>query len=184
MGLLANLKFMEVKYDNPANGRPYVKFYLVSIAGFSGSDDRTWNGVSELLSPIRTMLSTREQPGFDAIFRDWNNSLSCESKGCQDNVGYWFLLDQNDFDLPLGWQLAATSRSVMEIQTGDPRSYYRQFTPDFTINKLKRESEHSVRRPTIPLVRSFDYCIRCRAMSVSARASAAVLSKPENTMMQ
>jgi Flp pilus assembly protein TadD len=135
LNLLNDLKYMEVKDESPATKRPFVKFFIVSIAGFRSSEDQSWSGVSELMSPIRAMLSTREQRGFDGIFRGWNDAYHCFGKGCADRVGDWFFLDQDDFALPLGWQLADTSRSVIDLQTRDPHLYDSHFTDDFTINQ-------------------------------------------------
>jgi tetratricopeptide (TPR) repeat protein len=134
--LLQRLSIFETAQQPDAvKKHPYVKFYVVSIAGFSGTAEQPWQGVSELLSPIRTMLSTREQKGSDAFFHNWISELACHQtnpNSCPLTYEKWFLLDQSDFQFPLGWQLSRATRSLIDLQAGDPRDYYPQQTIEFT----------------------------------------------------
>jgi predicted negative regulator of RcsB-dependent stress response len=137
--LLLHIKGKEVKGQSTGSqdSLPNVRFYVISIGAFSSTkSEAPWQGISELLSPIRAMLNTREQRGVDAFFRGWTNDVACyEAYGCELNTPKWFLLDQNDFQLPLGWQLSSATRSVIDLQAGDPTFSDPRFVADFTIDR-------------------------------------------------
>ena len=102
---------------------------------FNGDfDDET--SLGEILSPIRTLLSTRQARAdltmlrtFDYLCPDLDNCNAKPDHRGRDhstneikNRALWVFatLNLKDFDLPLSWQLSRFSRKFIELHSGRP----------------------------------------------------------------
>jgi len=74
-------------------------------------------GISELLSPIRTMLNTRERRGYEAVYRGLQEQMLLEGR-----FPSFFVLNQTDFRFPLGWQISDVTRRLIARHSGEPQS--------------------------------------------------------------
>jgi hypothetical protein len=106
-------------------GRPYIRLHVLPIDGITKllpSHDPLGLAFGEMLSPIRTMLRTRERRGTLAWYR-WLTGHRWEHRGCgfaTDGLCNFTgsTLNYSDFRIPLGWQLSSISRYLIEREAG------------------------------------------------------------------
>jgi hypothetical protein len=87
-----------------------VRVYLIVVTS-AGVGTDSWNGLGEILSPIRAMLGTRATRGKLAVSRAMENNAVPISL---------VLLDLDAFPTPLGWQLSKASQLAIAEQSGYP----------------------------------------------------------------
>jgi hypothetical protein len=123
----------------PQEGRDF-KVYLLVLTGYENNlfnpdfDDQT--ALGEILSPIRTLLSTRQARAdltmmrtFDYLCPDLDNCrLKPDHRGRDQtrsewgNKALWIFATMNlrDFELPLSWHLSRYSRRFIDLHAGRP----------------------------------------------------------------
>jgi hypothetical protein len=110
---------METALDllDSLKGVPDVKVHLLVVTSIDAYQAKSWQGISEVLSPVRALLSARSQRGNLAIYR---GTTRFEREECvqRANCTFRFLLNRTSFWLPLGWQLASPSRRAVELHSG------------------------------------------------------------------
>jgi hypothetical protein len=106
--------------SNPRGEIPLVQMYVISITNLQILQAQGTFGLGELLSPIRTMLSAREARAVVSLFRLIQFSELCQHYAeCGGRVGFIpFLLNLYDFDLPLGWLLADSTKTIVKLHCG------------------------------------------------------------------
>jgi hypothetical protein len=97
-----------------------VKIHLIYI-GQSLPTGHSWQGMGEILSPIRALLAARSQRGQLAEFRSDEKQRRCTANPtCLIGLPVEFPLNLDDFKIPLGWQLSPLTRRVIELHGGSP----------------------------------------------------------------
>jgi hypothetical protein len=86
-----------------------VRVLLLMVTAAGHGPDSSWNGLGELLSPIRAMLNTRARRGDLAVSRAIDEDKISTSL---------ILLNLDVFPLPLGWQLSIPSQFVIREHSG------------------------------------------------------------------
>ncbi len=79
------------------------------------------NFMSEVLSPVRSMLNARERRGHLAMLRSHYGRVPCYSDIipiCEDDVVLQITLNPGDLELPLGWQLSTNTRALIDLFSG------------------------------------------------------------------
>jgi hypothetical protein len=107
--------------DNSLRGKlPLVQLHIIVVTNLQILQSKASFWLGELLSPIRAMLSTREARAVIALER-----LSRVIDLCRDNPNCDKRVDMTgialnlyDFDLPLGWLLAPSTRKIVELHSG------------------------------------------------------------------
>jgi hypothetical protein len=99
-----------IKDPSYGSSKLKVRLYLI-VVNSAGYGTDSWNGLGEILSPIRAMLGTRETRGNLAVSRAMDNRAAPVSL---------ILLDLDAFPTPLGWQLSKASRLAIAEQSGHP----------------------------------------------------------------
>ena len=100
---------------------PPILIHIIVITNLQILQSEGWLGLNEVLSPVRTMLSTREARAVVAISRMFRFVELCAAYAeCGKRVdGASFTLNLYDFDLPLGWLLAPSTRKIVELHSGN-----------------------------------------------------------------
>lgn len=104
-----------------ATGAHKISVHLLVISDLELLERRSWQGIGEILSPLRTMLSTRSSRGTLAIYRassfadDCFADKRCNRADAQFNL---FPLNLIDFPIALGWQLSPLSGTLIGLQSG------------------------------------------------------------------
>ena len=106
--------------SNLRGNRPPVKFIVLTTTNLQILRSPGSSGLSEILSPIRTMLSTREARAVVSIGHLSRFTELCGVYSeCGDRVdAAMFMLNLYDHRLPLGWLLAHSTRSVVRLYSG------------------------------------------------------------------
>jgi Patatin-like phospholipase len=107
--------------DNLLKGNvPLIQIHVIAITNFQILQPRAAFGLGETLSPIRAMLSAREARAVVALSRMWRFVELCAVYvECGKRVqGSSFTLNLFDFDLPLGWLVAPSTRKMVELHSG------------------------------------------------------------------
>jgi hypothetical protein len=99
-----------IKHPGYDSSKLKVRLYLIVVNSAGGEPD-SWNGLGEILSPIRTMLGTRKTRGNLAVSRAMENGAA---------PVLLILLDLAAFPTPLGWQLSKASQLAIAEQSGYP----------------------------------------------------------------
>jgi hypothetical protein len=101
----------------PWQSVPATKRFSLHVIAINSFQDReeVGQGVSELLSPVRTMLNTRQKRGYLALDRSMKELLLLEGRTWSP-----FVLNQTDFAFPLGWQISDVMRRLISAHTGEP----------------------------------------------------------------
>lgn len=101
-------------------GLPPIQIHIIAITNLQILHAQGSFGLGEPLSPIRTMLSTRETRAIVALSHLWHFIELCAAYSeCGSRVeGGSFTLNLYDFDLPLGWLLAPSTRKIVELHSG------------------------------------------------------------------
>jgi hypothetical protein len=104
-------------------GPQQITVHIISIGSLQLVERSTWQGVSEMLSPLRAMMSTRESRGVLAIYHAASFPDDCVAyKICnkaRDQFRF-FPLNLLDFPIPLGWQLSPISSRLIGLHGGHP----------------------------------------------------------------
>jgi len=113
------LRTLYASYHGPGDGN--ISVHIISISSLQLLERPSWQGIGEILSPVRTMLSTRDSRGTHSIYRAINFPEDCRAdKACNraDAQFNAFPLDLMDFPIPLGWQLSPISASLIGLHSG------------------------------------------------------------------
>jgi hypothetical protein len=99
---------------------PLVKIYVMIISSFQLLQTPKFDRFGELLSPISAMLSTRESRASLALMRMYSVYERCKVEiECGERIyAVPFYLNLYDFDLPLGWLLAPSTRKIVGLHSG------------------------------------------------------------------
>lgn len=126
--------------QKPAAGsnRPWVKINLITIGGYTALANADYsrfdNSFGEALSPVRSLLATRDRRGYLAWYRFM--LASCGSleptKICTQVASS---LDLTNFHIPLGWVLSPLTTKLISSQIGRP-----EHTVDWLDVKLDQNS--------------------------------------------
>jgi len=111
--------------DNVVRGKvPLIQIHVIAITNFQILQPQASFGLGEILSPIKAMLSTREARAVVALSRMWRFIELCGVYSeCEKRVeGSPFALNLFDFNLPLGWLLAPSTRKMVELHSGMAQS--------------------------------------------------------------
>jgi hypothetical protein len=102
-------------------GTRKISVHIICISSIDFIETPSWQGIGEILSPIRAMLSTRDSRGTVSMYRiasfteDCFRDKSCNSGDSQFNI---FPINLIDFPIPLGWQLSPISENLIELHSG------------------------------------------------------------------
>jgi hypothetical protein len=113
---------MDPATPNRAEG-PFVKIQLIAINGTQDTYPSIYNlGLGEALTPVRAMLTTREEHSRLGIQRAFAERVPCIYPGpdCDRIKAVFAQLDYRDFKLPLGWQISDRTRRLIDRQSGIP----------------------------------------------------------------
>lgn len=106
----------QVKYEvTPTGGANTQQVTITSNP--AGRVQYTSQGLGEVLSPIRTLLNTREARGETAI-KQLNTAITTLQDGGKPSEFIEFQLFENEVALPLGWLLSRQAREEMKRQLG------------------------------------------------------------------
>ncbi|MCK1441490.1 hypothetical protein IVB43_03620 [Bradyrhizobium sp. 48] len=102
------------------DGKPPVRFLGIAVTNLQILQHPGGFGLGELLSPIRTMLSTRETRVVVALGNLSRFTELCTTYSeCGKRVDLVsFMLNLYDYDLPLGWLLAPSTRDIVRLHSG------------------------------------------------------------------
>lgn len=120
LDLIYSLSRFYEKENNLRGKRPAVHFQGIAITNLQLLQQPGGFSLGELLSPIRTMLSTRETRAVVAFgnFGRFTELCSRYSE-CGKRVDMVpFMLNLYDYDLPLGWLLAPSTRDKVRLHSG------------------------------------------------------------------
>jgi hypothetical protein len=98
-----------------------ISVYIIAISSIQLVETSSWQGIGEILSPIRTMLSTRDSRGSLGIYHASNFPDDClADKLCNSGEDQFriFPLNLLDFPIPLGWQLSPISARLIGLHSG------------------------------------------------------------------
>lgn len=132
--------------------RKLINVHVISI-GIGESAVSRLNRASELLTPLWTLLNTRERRGHLASQRLkmylvpcadewWSESAALGDITCREDKFIPFRLN-SDYRLPLGWHLSTGSRSIVDMMSGRPTEA--SFSPigqGFTDARSSRDQEY------------------------------------------
>ncbi len=102
-------------------GTHKISVHLLVISDLGLLETRAWQGIGEILSPLRTMLSTRTSRGTLAIYRASNFADDCfADKRCNRSNAQFAMFPLNliDYPIPLGWQLSPLSATLVGLHSG------------------------------------------------------------------
>jgi hypothetical protein len=102
-------------------GQRKISVHIIAISSLQFVERPSWQGIGEILSPVRTMLSTRDSRGSLALYRASNFIRDCqidESCKAADDKFMLFPLNLVDFPIPLGWQLSPISARLIGLHSG------------------------------------------------------------------
>jgi hypothetical protein len=114
---------MERFYEENNNLRgdlPPIKIHIIIITDLQLLEGNGSFYLGEILSPVRGMLSARESRAAVAMMRIARVINLCrKDSNCGKRLEtHVFPLDLFDFDLPLGWLLASSTRKIIEFHSG------------------------------------------------------------------
>jgi hypothetical protein len=122
-------------------GKHKISVHIISISSLQLVERSSWQGIGEILSPLRAMLSTRDLRGILSISHASNFSDDClVDKSCNQAAAQFNLFPLNviDFPIPLGWQLSPISASLIGVHSG--RANQQNGTMAGSVVDEKRES--------------------------------------------
>jgi hypothetical protein len=100
------------------------RFHLITITDDSEPEPGAIEGFGDLLSPLRTMLSSR--PTRSQMAKHRVRAFMSRSPGLYQGTRYEFVsptpmvsINQQEFHIPLTWQLSDTSRKLVTVQAGE-----------------------------------------------------------------
>jgi hypothetical protein len=105
---------------------PYVRFNILAITGLKALDPVGWQGMAELLSPIRAMLSTRERRAQLVLLRALREreKQKCETERAPYEPAIecvqLFSINHRGLQLPLGWVLSDATQRLLDLYGGEP----------------------------------------------------------------
>lgn len=110
-----------------------VRIHLIHIIAIESGFERTWQGLSEPLAPIRALLNARAHRGNLALFRADERRRQCATDpNCVLGSGQEFVLNLDSFRVPLGWQISQLTRRLVELHSGvADRESSTHFNPNF-----------------------------------------------------
>jgi hypothetical protein len=132
-------------------GKQKISVHIITISSLDFQEPSSWQGIGEILSPVRTMLSTRDARGTLSIYRiatlmencfadrapdnddktQRRDDRSCNQADAQSNI---FPLNLIDFPIPLGWQLSPISARLVGLHSGYPDQVNSAPAGDITSN--------------------------------------------------
>lgn len=103
---------------------PRYQFHLITLTDDVELAPGAVQGFGDLLSPIRTMLATRPTRSEMAkhrvrAFINRSPEITVGTKGDFSSPAPWVRLNQQEFHIPLTWQLSETSRKLIAAQAGE-----------------------------------------------------------------
>jgi hypothetical protein len=103
---------------------PKYQFHLVTLTDDITLAPGAVQGFGDILSPIRTMLSsrpTRSQMAKHRVRAFVNRlpGLTVGTEGDFSSPTPWVQMNQQEFHIPLTWQLSGTSRKLIAAQAGE-----------------------------------------------------------------
>ncbi len=153
--MLTELRIFEVdpklRLVDQAN-LPWVRFHPLIISGYQLNRVETaTNFRGEALSPVTAMLSSRVQRAGMASYRlflqrGYNCAKRGQSNNCRPEGVRFFVLNHEDYRIPVGWQLSKLTSNVIQDHIGqfdrcEPiptiREMFTERTPDQTAQRLK-----------------------------------------------
>jgi hypothetical protein len=117
--LLDLLRSLKSSYRG--KGKRKIAVHIISISSLQLIETSSWQGIGEILSPIRAMLSSRDSRGAVSIYRVASFPDDClADKACNQAEDQFrvFPLDLLDFPIPLGWQISPISAGLIGLQSG------------------------------------------------------------------
>jgi hypothetical protein len=102
---------------------PLFEIHLISLADDVALGPGAVQGLGDLLSPVRAMLSTRPTRSQLAKHRvralvNRAPGITVGTEGAFSSPTPLVELNQTEFTLPLGWQLSETNRTLIAVQSG------------------------------------------------------------------
>lgn len=140
---------------------PQYQFHLITLTDDVAPTPGAVQGFGDVLSPIRTMLSsrpTRSQMAKHRVRAFVNRSpeLTIGTEGDFSSPTPWVQMNHQEFHIPLTWQLSEVSRNLIAVQAGeahrcelggifevvqpDPTTSYEQSKAFEHINDLLRDN--------------------------------------------
>ncbi|MCC8955041.1 hypothetical protein H8B02_16815 [Bradyrhizobium sp. Pear77] len=106
--------------DRLRQGKPPVRFLGIAVTNLQILQHPGGFGLGEALSPIRTMLSARDTRAVVALGNLSRFAELCYTyPECGKRVDMVsFMLNLYDYDLPLGWLLAPSTRDIVRLHSG------------------------------------------------------------------
>ena len=118
-------KYETANGANDAGFRAPVRITLLIVGTDELSMATTEGSMSELLSPIRAMLSARQQRGHLAAYRSYSR-VKCYADimpVCDSGTVVPINLSEDALNLPLGWQLSQATLDLIGIFSGRADQY-------------------------------------------------------------
>ena len=145
---------------------PKYQFHLITLTDDLTLSPGAAQGFGDVLSPIRTMLSsrpTRSQMAKHRVRAFVNRSpgLSVGTQGDFSSPTPWVQMNQEEFHIPMTWQLSEPSRKLIAVQAGEAQrcgfaSVFEIIQPDPTISYEQSKAFDHIN----DLIRS-NNCVAC-----------------------
>ncbi len=145
---------------------PKYQFHLITLTDDVTLTPGAVQGFGDLLSPIRTMLSsrsTRSQMAKHRVRAFVNRSpgLTVGTKGDFSSPTPWVQMNQQEFHIPMTWQLSDASRKLVAAQAGEAQrcgyaSVFEIVQPNPTTSYEQRQAFEHIN----DLIRS-NNCVAC-----------------------
>jgi hypothetical protein len=104
------------------NGRPDpfdFDIHLITISGYAEDDPETWQGLDEVLSPVRALLSSREARGVFSVKRAQAGHALFGSDVWTFDIRPAATIDEQDLAAALGFQLSKNSIGLIAAEVGE-----------------------------------------------------------------
>jgi hypothetical protein len=104
------------------HGNHKIAVHIITISSLQLIERTSWQGIGEILSPLRAMLSTRDSRGTVSIYHASTFADDCAGHPtCNQASGPFTIFPLNllDFPVPLGWQLSPISVELIGLHSGN-----------------------------------------------------------------
>jgi hypothetical protein len=152
--------------------------HLITISGTVADGPPSWQGLDDVLSPIRTLLSSRDARGILSVTRPQSGRFLYDSNPPTFDVSPAATLDDQDMALALGFQLSTNSIDLIAAQAGQADQDGKIWGPDSVQSAENKDPRISPKQHAVidnMQANSFTpcrikYCLSARQMPMSGYA--------------
>jgi len=119
---LITIRLLHQQRPVDLNGRPDpfdFDIHLIFISGFAEDDVEAWQGLDEVLSPVRALLTSREARGMLSARRAQGGHALFGSDVRTFDVRPAATIDEQDLSAALGFQLSKNSIGLIAAEVGE-----------------------------------------------------------------